>query len=194
MSSTPLPTFVVWVFLIRGSAALFLGVAALAADVDLSRLGTYVAVYWVVAALLTLRWALGSEAEPGRRIAIAAGAIGLAAGVMVLLRKPLSGFVDEGLLLDLLGASATATGLLRLFGRFHDDQLESMRPRMRYRVGIGALEIALGLTLILADEGSAPSIRIALGVWGLVTGTFLILDGLWIRRIRREKEERHTSS
>jgi uncharacterized membrane protein HdeD (DUF308 family) len=177
-------------FLIRGSAALFLGVAALASDVDLSRLGTYVAVYWIVAALLTLRWAAGQEAEPGRRIAIAAGALGLAAGIMVLLRKPLSELFDEGLLLDLLGASAIATGLLRLFGRFHDDQLEGMRPRKRYRIGIGALEIALGLTLIFADEGSASSIRIALGAWGLVTGTFLLLDGLWIRRVRREQERR----
>ena len=112
---------------------------------------------------------------------------------MVLLRKPLSELFDEGLLLDLLGSSAIATGLLRLFGRFHDDQLEGMRPRRRYRVGIGVLEIALGLTLILADGGSASSIRIALGVWGLVTGTFLLLDGLWIRRVRREQERRASS-
>jgi len=188
MSSAQLPTFAVWMFLIRGSAALVLGIAALASDVDLSRLGTYVAVYWIVAALLTLRWAAGGDAERGRRLAVAAGTVGLAAGTMVLLRKPLSQLFDDGLLLDLLGSSAIATGLLRLFGRFHDDQLEDMRPRMRYRIGIGALEITLGLTLILADEESASTIRIALGVWGVVTGAFLLLDGLWIRRMRHEQE------
>ena len=182
MSPSPLPDWVLWVFLLRGLLALALGGAALLLEISLSRLGTYIAVYWIVAALLTLRWASGRDAASGRRIALAAGAIGLAAGILVLLRKPLTSVVGEVLLLDLLGASAIATGLLRLFGRFHDDQLEGMRPRLRYRAAVGTLELALGMSLILAGETSDSSIRIALGVWGLLTGTFLLLDGLWIRR------------
>ena len=192
MTSSPLPDWALWVFFLRGSLALALGVAALLSDVSISRLGTYIAVYWIVAALLTLRWAAGRDAASGRRIAVAAGAIGLAAGILVLLRQPLSSVVGDVLLLDLLGASAIATGLLRLFGRFHDDQLEGMRPRLRYRAAVGVLELALGMSLILADETSDSSIRVALGIWGLLTGTFLLLDALWMRRVLRA-HARHAS-
>ena len=193
MASSQLPAWALFAFFLRGSLALALGIALLVSGSSLTRIGTYLAVYWIVASLLTLRWTLRHEVASGRRVGLLVGGIGLGTGVMVLLRLPLSTLVDEGALMDLLGLSVIATGLLRIFGRFHDDQLEGMRPRKRYRVVIGALEVALGLTLIVADEGSASSIRIALGAWGLVTGTFLLLDGLWMRRVRREQERRTSS-
>lgn len=183
MTSAPqVPTWAIWVFLARGSLALALGFALLVSDAGLSRLGTYLAVYWLVAALLTLRWATRQRAVEGRRVAVAAGVVGLVAGVMVLLRVPLEGVVGEGRLMDFLGLSALATGVLRLVGRFHDDQLEGTRPRRRYRLVVGVLELVLGAALITADQNSASSIRLVLGVWGLLTGTFLLLDVLWLRR------------
>lgn len=177
-------------FAARGSFALALGVALLFSGGSPSRLGTYVAVYWLVAALLTLRWASRHDAAQGRRIGAAAGAVGLGAGLLVLLRVPLSGLVGESLLIDLLGASAIATGSLRLFGRFHDDQLEGARPRRRYRIVVGTSELILGAALLVADQASASTIRFALGIWALVTGTFLLLDALWLRRLMRSQPSR----
>ncbi|HET6642014.1 MAG TPA: hypothetical protein VFG93_01950 [Gaiellaceae bacterium] len=183
MASNQLPAWALFVFFLRGSLALALGIALLVSGSDLTRIGTYLAVYWIVAALLTLRWTLRHEAASGRRVGLLVAGIGLGTGVMVLLRQPLSTLVDDGVLMDLLGLSVIATGLLRVFGRFHDDQLEGMRPRRRYRVVVGVLELALGAAVIAAEDSSASAIRVTLGIWGLLTGTFLILDALWLRRI-----------
>ena len=183
MASNQLPAWALLVFFVRGLLALALGIALLVSGSSLTRLGTYLAVYWIVAALLTLRWTLHDDVASGRRVGLLVGAIGLGTGVMVLLRQPLSTLVDEGVLMDLLGLSVIATGLLRVFGRFHDDQLEGLRPRRRYRVVVGALELALGAAVVAADDSSASTIRLTLGIWGLLAGTFLILDALWIRRI-----------
>ncbi|HEU6445937.1 MAG TPA: hypothetical protein VFL61_12840 [Gaiellaceae bacterium] len=183
MASSQLPTWALFAFFLRGSLALALGIALLVSGSDLTRIGTYLAVYWIVASLLTLRWTLRHEVASGRRVGLLVGGIGLGTGVMVLLRLPLSTLVDEGVLMDLLGLSVIATGLLRVFGRFHDDQLEGLRPRRRYRVVVGALELALGAAVIAAEDSSASTIRVTLGIWGLLTGTFLILDALWLRRM-----------
>ena len=183
MTEGGLPSWAFWVFVIRGSVALALGVALLLAGDVLSKLGTFVAVYWIIAALLTLHWAAHHRSVPGWRVGGAAGLVGLVVGVMFLFRELLNTFIDEGLLLDLLGLSALAMGVVRLLGGFHDDQMAGDSPRLRYRVVVGALDIVLGLALLVASETSASQIRLALGVWGLLTGTFLLLDALRLRRL-----------
>jgi len=102
-------------------------------------------------------------------------------------REPLEGLIDQGLVLDLLGLCAIATGLLRLSGVFRDDQLAGERPRHRYRLVVGALDVVLGVALVVVSERSVPDIRLALGVWGLLTGTFLLLDALRLRRLDRSR-------
>lgn len=58
------PRWAYYVFLVRGAVALSLGVALLLAGSDLNRLTTFVAVYWIVAALLTLSWVSTHRAAP----------------------------------------------------------------------------------------------------------------------------------
>ena len=111
--------------------------------------------------------------------------IGLVAGIAVVLRPLLNALVSRGVLLDLLGASALATGVLRLLGMIHDDQLARDHPRRRYRFVVGTLEVLLGVALVIADQGASDQIRLALGVWGLSTGTFLLLDAFMLRRLGR---------
>lgn len=93
--------------------------------------------------------------------------------------------LGRGVLLDLLGASAIATGLLRLSGALHDDQLAREHPRRRYRFVVGGIELLLGVTLLMANEAASDQIRVAVAVWGLVTGTFLLLDALMLHRLTR---------
>lgn len=169
--------------LVRGAVALALGIAVLLSGSKFSRLTTFVAVYWIVAALLTLRWVSGNPALPHRRIGFAAGVTALVAGMAVVFRGLLDELLSRAALLDILGVSALATGLLRMSGWFHDDQLGREHPRRRYRFVIGTLEIVLGVALFLTDEAATDQIRIALAVWGLTTGTFLLLDGLTLRRL-----------
>jgi uncharacterized membrane protein HdeD (DUF308 family) len=184
--SAPLvPRWAYVVFLIRGVVALALGIAMLAAGSNFNRLTTFVGIYWVVAALLTLHWVSTHRTQPHRRLGALAGTVGLVAGAAVVLRPLLDALLDRGVLLDLLGASAIATGLFRLLGTFHDDQLAGARPRRRYRFVLGGLEVLLGLTLVTASEAASEEIRLALALWGLSTGTFLLLDALMLRRLTR---------
>jgi uncharacterized membrane protein HdeD (DUF308 family) len=183
--SNPLPRWAYVIFVARGTVALALGVSLLFAGANLSRLTTFVAIYWIVAALLTLHWVLVHRVVPHRRLAFVAGTLALVAGLAVVLRSVIHALVGEGLLLDLLGASAIAIGILRLLGTIHDDQLAQDHPRRRYRFVVGTLEVLLGVALLLADKAATDQIRVALSVWGLSTGTFLLLDALMLRRATR---------
>jgi uncharacterized membrane protein HdeD (DUF308 family) len=170
-------------FMVRGAVALAFGVTLLAAGANLSRLTTFVAVYWIVAALLTLNWVGTRRALPHRRLALAAGLTGLVAGVALVFRELFKALLGEGLFLDFLGATAIATGVLRLSGLIHDDQLSHNAPRRRYRFVVGTLELLLGVALVTAEGGSAHGTRILLGLWGLAMGAFLLLDGFMVRRL-----------
>ena len=181
-SSSDLPAWAFWIFLVRGSVALVLGLVLLVWGAGLSRLSTFVAVYWLIGALLTLRWVAENRAASDRPAGVVAGVIGLVAAVAVIARHPLNSLIAQGLLLDLLGLSVIGMGILRLSGGFHDDQLARDRARGRYRVIVGALDIVLGVALVVADDRSAFAIRFALVVWGVLAGTFLLLDALWLRR------------
>jgi uncharacterized membrane protein HdeD (DUF308 family) len=103
------------------------------------------------------------------------------------LRKLLDVLLSQGLLLDVLGASAIATGVLRLLGMLHDDQLSPEHPRRRYRYVVGSLEVILGAALIVAERGATIEIRFVLAVWGLATGTFLLRDAFMLRRLARSE-------
>lgn len=181
----PVPRWAYVIFVARGTVALALGVSLLFAGANLSRLTTFFAIYWIVGALLTLHWAVVHPVLPHRRLGFVAGSIALLAGAVVVLRSVIHALVGEGLLLDLLGASAIAIGCLRLLGTIHDDQLAQDHPRRRYRFVIGTFEVLLGVALVLADKAATDQIRVALSVWGLSTGTFLLLDALMLRRVTR---------
>ena len=65
-------------------------------------------------------------------------------------------------------------------GAFHDDQAAYQRRKV-YRLTLGLTELGLGIVLIASDELSQP-VATAAGLWGLVGGTVMLLDGLDLRR------------
>jgi uncharacterized membrane protein HdeD (DUF308 family) len=172
-------------YLVRGLVALVLGVALLVAGGGMSLLASFIGGYWIVGAVLTLRWVASSKGARGRSVGAIVGVVGLLAGILLFLRQLIDALIDQGLLLDFIGLSAIAMGLLRLAGTFRDDQLAGERPRARYRLVVGAMEIALGIAVLLVSEGTQDEIRYVLGVWGVLTGTFLVLDALRLRRLTR---------
>ncbi len=179
----PVPSWAFGFFLVRACLALGFGVIVLVASSGLSKLSTFAALYAVMSALVTLRWASTRRPDGGADgRALVAAALWLVAGAALLLRQPLQGLMGEGVLLDSLGVVAILNGLLRLSGRFHDDQFSRERARRRYRLVIGPLDILLGVALLVADARTAGGVRIALGLWGLATGTFLLWDALMLRR------------
>lgn len=173
------------VLLVRGVMALVLGLTLLVEGWNLSRLTTFIAVYWILAALVTLRWVGVHRELPHRPVGVIAGAIGLVVGLVVLVRPLIDELVSDGVLLDILGASAIVTGVLRLSGLIHDDQVVRDHPRARYRFVVGTAEVLLGVVVMLSDKGATDVIRFTASVWGLATGTFLLLDAAMLRRSAR---------
>jgi uncharacterized membrane protein HdeD (DUF308 family) len=175
------------IYLARATFALALGVALLVGGSGLSNLAGFIAVYWILAAMVTLRWVGAHPEAPGKGIGLFAGGVALVAGVGLALRHPLSGLFSEAALLDFFGATAMVMGFLRLSGRLHDDQLGQEGPRRRYRILAGLLDVVLGVVLVTASARTSTGIRLAVGAWALSTGTLLLLDGLMLRRVAQSQ-------
>jgi uncharacterized membrane protein HdeD (DUF308 family) len=172
----------------RGVSATVLGVLLLFSSETLSRLTTFVAAYWILSALLTVRWARANPFEPHHRITLAAGVVAFAAGATVILRPLYSPTLSVNEFLDVLGATAIAMGLMSAAGWIHDDQVGGRRVRRRYRYVLGTLEVLLGFALILATEGASTQVRVVLGLWGILTGSFLLLDAVALRQRAKSPE------
>jgi len=165
---------VVWITLVRGAMAIVLGLAlALERDRAPGALANFMGVYWILNGVVTLQW--GLMAEPRRRLPLAAGAIGVVTGAVVLLLN-----VGTTYLLSFLGLVIALTGVAHLLGGFEfaDVSGRGWRPG----VPLGILEVGLGATLILTSgEGGSLSTWLA-SAWALLGGTVLVFDALLIRR------------
>ncbi len=192
--ATCLPRWAFTFYLVRAAVALVFGVAVLAAGSGLSNLSTFAGLYAVLTGLVTLRWGAVSHDDRGAagRLAFVAAAFWLVAGAALLLRYPLQGVLGEAVLLDFLGVVVLLNGLLRTSGLFHDDQFSRDRPRLRYRLVIGPLDILLGVAILVADAHTATGVRIAVGLWGLATGTFLLFDAAMLRHLTQSASRQPT--
>jgi uncharacterized membrane protein HdeD (DUF308 family) len=158
----------------------------LGAGAEESRLATFIGVYWLLGSVLTIRWVVRSREVPGRRLGALAAGIGAVTAVALLARRPLDDVVATGVLLDLVGAGAIATGALRILGGFHDDQVPGGRPRGRSSRLVGALDVGLGIALILTSDSTSTWVRFLAATWGLVGGTLLLVDALRLRRFAQD--------
>ena len=101
--------------------------------------------------------------------------------------------VGTGALLDLVGGGAIATGMMRMLGGFRDDEDADEHPRNRTRV-VGALDVGLGIALILTSDSTSTWVRFLAAAWGLVAGTLLLIDALRVRRFARTSAEANSAS
>jgi uncharacterized membrane protein HdeD (DUF308 family) len=170
-----------WIMLARAAIALLLGLVVLVGEKTRPALANFIGVYWLLGSLLTLRWLSRHRRLPGNRLVWAAAVLGAVAGLLVLVRRVLEDVLSPNLVLTLLGLTAILTGLLRLSGTFRDHVLDG-RPRLPHRVALGALELALGVSLLLARGATRP-VAIAAGLWGIVGGTIMLVDALALRRM-----------
>jgi uncharacterized membrane protein HdeD (DUF308 family) len=147
-------------------------------------IANFIGLYWLLGSVLTLRWAARHPGASARSLAAIAGAFGFIAGVVVLLRNFLVTVVSENALLDILGVAAIAIGTMRMLGAFHDDQLAADRSRLRHRFLLGALDVLLGVALLVSAPGS-PVLIAGLTAWAAVGGTLILVDALALWRARR---------
>jgi uncharacterized membrane protein HdeD (DUF308 family) len=166
----------VWITVARGLMAIALGLAlALNGDRAPAALVKFMGVYWILNGIITLRLGMVAAEGARRRLAIAAGAIGIATGATVLLVN-----VGTTFLLAILGVVIALTGLAHLLGGFEIADVSGRR--WRPGVPLGILELGLGATLVLTSEHSGSLSTWLASAWALVGGTVLLADALAIRR------------
>jgi uncharacterized membrane protein HdeD (DUF308 family) len=180
--------------LARGLVALCLGGALLVAGAGQSRLATFIGIYWLLGSVLTIRWVMQSRGVPGRRMGALAAGIGAVTALALLARGPIDHVVGTGALLDLVGGGAIATGVMRMLGGFRDDEEADERPRKRTTVLVGALDVGLGIALIVTSDSTSTWVRFLAAAWGLVAGTLLLIDALRLRRFARTSAEANSAS
>ena len=133
----------VWITIARGVMAVMLGLAlALNGDRAPAALVKFMGVYWILNGIVTLRLGMVAAGGARRRLAIAAGAIGIATGATVLLAN-----VGTTFLLAILGVVIALTGLAHLLGGFEIADVSGRQ--WRPGVPLGILELGLGATLLL---------------------------------------------
>lgn len=165
----------VWITIVRGAMAIALGLAlALHRDRAPAALVNFMGIYWILNGIVTLRFGMTTEGAR-RRLAIAAGAIGIATGATALLAD-----VGTSFLLVILGVVIALTGVAHLLGGFEIANVSGRR--WRPGVPLGILEIGLGATLVLTSERSGSLSTWLASAWALVGGSVLLVDAFAARR------------
>ena len=173
-----------WISVLRGCLALALGIGALISGASRQALVNYVAVYWLLGGLVTVRWALGVRWKAGSRIGLAAGLLGVVTGLVLIARRALDDIASPPTLVAAVAVTTFATGCLRVIGAFEVEE----RTGRRWTVGgimLGSVEIVLGVVLFLVRDAQASMVRITVGTWGLVAGSLLLVQGFRMFRVRR---------
>jgi uncharacterized membrane protein HdeD (DUF308 family) len=170
-----------WVLLVRAVLVLALGVVFLASGRPRPILGNLIAGYWLLGAVVTLRWARVNRGQRGFRLAAVAGVLGVVVACAVLARGLVRGAISLDAALTLLGISFVVTGTLRTLGGFRDHPAATGPPQPVPRLLLGITEVAVGVVFIHAthvDRG----IAISAGLWALIGGALMMWDALRSRR------------
>ena len=181
---TPLRAYAWVLLLVRAFLALGLGVVVLVSGRVQAGMVNIIAVYWLLGALLTLRWARAHPGVPGEGLAYGAAVGGIVAALAVFARGYLADVLDEQRTLALLGTFSVAVGLMRISGVFRESVSQDLRRSRREAVILGIMEIALGAVLIFSTELRQVVVPIV-AAWGLVGGSIMLSDSIRAYRVLR---------
>lgn len=173
-----------WISVLRGGLALLLGIGALISEASDQLLVNYIALYWLLGGLLTIRWALGVKWRAGSRLGLAAGLLATAMGLVLIARHRLEDIVNPEALIGAVAVTTVATGCLRIVGAFEVEE----RTGHRWTIGgmiLGSVEVVLGVILLLVRNTQGSTVRITIGIWGLVAGSLLLAQGFRMLQARR---------
>ena len=173
-----------WISVLRGGLALLLGIGALISEASDQLLVNYIALYWLLGGLLTIRWALGVKWRAGSRLGFAAGLLATAMGLVLIARHRLEDIVSPEALIGAVAVTTMATGCLRIVGAFEVEE----RTGHRWTIGgmiLGSVEVVLGVILLLVRNTQGSTVRLTIGIWGLVAGSLLLAQGFRMLQARR---------
>ena len=177
-----------WVTIIRAVLATLLGLALLIQpDKARPMLVNFMGMFWLASGIISLRWGASGRRAHGIW-PIVAGIAGIIAGILALTSRLASGYLDELMVLNILGAVMILTGLVHIGGGFRVGRQE--RHRTWAAALLGVFEVLLGILAVLAQSLEFSRIFYwALTTWAVVGGFLLFADALAMRRRARQPDE-----
>jgi uncharacterized membrane protein HdeD (DUF308 family) len=177
-----------WINLVRGAAALFLGLGLILGlglaldDTTLkSMLAQFIGIYLLGSGIMSLIWGFSNRKRWG--LWFAAGALGLLGGVAFIVRPFIDGFLSSTLLTVILGVVIVLTGVVHILGGFSTGDEYGRKWAWEHFL-LGLIEIGMGLVILVSPLFTAQTSRIALSIWGVIAGIGLISDAIRLRRMR----------
>lgn len=176
-----------WINLVRGIAALFLGVGlflglGLALDETTlkSVLAQFVGIYLLGSGIMSLIWGFSNRKRWG--LWFAAGLLGLLAGAGFIARPFVDGFISTNSLTAILGVIIVLTGVVHILGGFRTGNLYGRKWRWEHFF-LGIIEIGMGLVILASLILTIEISSLALGLWGVIAGIGLLSDAIRLRRL-----------
>ena len=176
-----------YVHLARGILAIALGILLFAGRAQWNML-QYMGMFWLSIGLTSIAWARAR----GRRIrwarwSLAAGILGVVAGVIALVRPIATQFVATWVFVALVGALSILTGLAHILGGFRTGSEAGTHWSWGSYL-VGAVQVMLGVIIVIYPFEPIPPVLWTASVWCLLTGVLLILDARRLRAHARDDE------
>lgn len=178
-----------WIALIRGALIIALGVSLiLIPEKTKTVLFNMMGVFWLTTGIVLIR---GGMHHQGNRLSMAAGIVGVLAGLLVVTRDLTRHYLAEFWVMNLLGIIILLTGVLHvttglMVGR------QALRGRTGLSTLLGVFEIVLGAGLLLTpitSQGPLPKGMYIVGaIWALLGGGLILVTALF-QRVQAQPEE-----
>jgi uncharacterized membrane protein HdeD (DUF308 family) len=162
-----------WVFLLQGLAGILLGAMLLAEPgATLVALTTFLGFYWLITGVLALVRVFTDRAVPWIWSLIV-GAVGIAAGIVVLKHPLLAALTVPTVLVIILGVQGLVMGVFDIIGSFKGGGIGAFI--------LGAVNVLVGLLLLGAPIAAALAVPLVFGVLLLVQGVALVICAFRLR-------------
>jgi uncharacterized membrane protein HdeD (DUF308 family) len=162
-----------WVFLLQGLAGILLGAMLLAEPgATLVALTTFLGFYWLITGVLALVRVFTDRAVPWIWSLIV-GAVGIAAGIVVLKHPLLAALTVPTVLVIILGVQGLVMGVFDIIGSFKGGGVGAFI--------LGAVNVLVGLLLLGAPIAAALAVPLVFGVLLMVQGVALVICAFRLR-------------
>jgi uncharacterized membrane protein HdeD (DUF308 family) len=176
---------VFWITLVRGLLVIVLGASLLfTPEKTKAMLFNFMGFFWLLTGLVSIRQELHKR---GNKLVLAAGILGVLAGIAVVTRDLSRQYLAEFWVVTLLGIVILLSGILHILGGFQIGG-RSMQGRTTLSIMLGIFEVFLGGVFIIFQGGQSQIVYgIAIG-WALIGGVLLLSDAY--RQYRTSTENR----
>ncbi len=182
-----------WIAVLRGVFAVFLGLALIFnPEKNKAMLANFMGVFWLTTGILLLRHTsdvFGDQTDRalGRKTTIVIGIIFVLTGLLVISRSISRRWIDEVVLIELLGGVILLTGLLHLVAVFRAARVIKIK-HIGAEVILAVFEIVLGALLIFSPLEQGPIVYWSATIWALVGGIFIIIYA-FIQRAQSKRDQ-----